>query len=78
MPSLRIGKATKVNKGKYMYKGFEVNCFGYYEPEHRVVWEGVDKNIGKGIARGYTKSEVMSEIDCYMQENQGGGDNAPS
>ena len=59
-------KSKKVNKGEYLYRGFKVYCFGYYEPEHRTVWEGIDEISGEGVARGYTKREVISEIDYFM------------
>lgn len=63
---MKTNKATKISKGEYQYRGFKVYFFGYYEPEHRVVWEGIDEETGEGVARGYTKREVMREIDYFL------------
>jgi hypothetical protein len=59
-------RATKISKGEYLYRGFRVYCFGYYEPEHRVVWEAVEESTGDGVAHGYSKRAVMNEIDYFM------------
>jgi hypothetical protein len=58
--------AKRISKGEYEYRGFIVRCFGYYHPEQRVVWEGVDESTGEGVARGYTKREAMGEIDYFL------------
>jgi len=61
-----MNRAKKINKGEYLYRGFKIQYFGYYEPEHRVVWEGIDESTGDGVARGFTKKEVMREIDYNL------------
>lgn len=63
-------KATRISKGKYMYRGFKVQRFGYYEPEQRVVWEGIDESTGDSVAIGYIKRQVMGEIDYFMNKAQ--------
>ena len=30
-------KAKRISKGHYEYRGFKINCVGYYPPECRVV-----------------------------------------
>jgi hypothetical protein len=62
---VKVFKAIKISKGKYLYRGYKIHFFGYYEPEHRVVWEGID-NEGDAIAHGFTKRVVMREIDYFM------------
>ena len=44
-------KATKIERGHYKYRGFDILCVGYYNPEHRVCWECVDEN-GQGFGHG--------------------------
>jgi hypothetical protein len=60
-----MNKTKKIRQGQYEYRGFVINNCGYYEPEHKTVWEGIDKE-GNGIARGYTKKDVMYEIDFIL------------
>jgi hypothetical protein len=60
-------RAKKISKGEYIYRGFRVYCFGYYEPEQRVVWEAVD-SIGDGVAHGFSKKSVMRAIDYFMDK----------
>ncbi len=33
-------RCKKIRKGVYEYRGVTIECLGYYEPDHRVVWEG--------------------------------------
>jgi len=61
--------ATRISSGQYRYKGFIINCLGYYEPEHRICWEAVDHD-GTGFAHAYTKREVMWNIDYEIAEEQ--------
>ena len=58
-------RAKRISKGEYIYRGFRVYCFGYYEPEHHVVWEAVD-SMGDGVAHGLSKRSVMRGIDYFM------------
>jgi len=58
-------RAKRIAKGEYMYKGYKIRFFGYYEPEHRVVWEAIDESTSEGVAHGFTKKECMREIDYF-------------
>ena len=58
-------KTKKICKGKYEYRSYLVIRFGYYHPEKRVCWEGWNSE-GDSIAYGYTKKEVMREIDYIL------------
>jgi hypothetical protein len=52
----------KVKKGEYIYRGFRILCSGYYEPEKKVIWEGIDRK-GNAEIHGYTKKAVIKEIN---------------
>ncbi len=58
----RKGAATKISKGEYIYRGYRIYCFGYYEPEHRVVWEAVDPETGDGVAYGFTRTRARKPM----------------
>lgn len=58
--------SKKIKKGEYEYRGFLVICFGYYEPKKRIVWEGINRITGNEIAKGFTKKEIMREIDYFI------------
>ena len=36
--------AKRLGKGLYLYRGFRIECVGYYNPDHRVCWEAIDEN----------------------------------
>lgn len=59
-------RAKRLSPGHYIYRGYKVNCLGYYHPEHRVVWEAEDET-GCGFAQSFslrdTKRFIDSEID---------------
>lgn len=54
--------AKRLSSGHYLYRGFEIICVGYYNPEHRVCWEAVDEN-GCGFAHSYSLKDTKREID---------------
>jgi hypothetical protein len=56
-------KSKKIQAGEYMYCGYRIQCCGYYEPEHRIVWQAIDDQTGEAVAHGYTKKEVMWAVD---------------
>ena len=64
-----IHKTKKISKGHYLYRGFEVICVGYYNPEGRVCWEAVDEN-GCGCAHGYSLKEVKMWIDYILDRER--------
>lgn len=53
---------TKISQGHYIYKGFHIECLGYYPPEGRVVWEATDEH-GCGFAHDFTLKGVVKLID---------------
>lgn len=55
-------RAKRIHKGKYIYRGYIINCLGYYHPDHRIVWEAEDEN-GCGFAQSFSLREVKNEID---------------
>jgi len=59
-------KAKRISQGEYVYRGFRIHCVGYYEPEHHIAWEAIEESTGEGVARGFSKREVMCEIDYFM------------
>lgn len=43
--------------GTYKFLGCTIKCLGYYEPEHRVIWEATEDATGEAVAHGYTLRE---------------------
>lgn len=58
----------KISRGHYKYRGFEIVCVGYYNPEHRVAWEAIDTDGRSGFAQSYTLSAVIAEIDYELDK----------
>lgn len=58
-------RAHKISRGHYSYRGYEIICVGYYNPEHRVCWECVD-SYGHGFGQSYTLKECKSWIDAEI------------
>ena len=61
-------KAKRIRAGKYIYRGYEIYCCGYYPPERRVVWEAIDE-YGCGFAHHYSLKGVKKLIDQSLNEN---------
>lgn len=57
-----------MSKGRYMYRGVCIYCIGYYEPEHRIVWEGTCDGL-QGDYHGYTLGQVKALIDLDLEKN---------
>lgn len=57
---------NRIRKGSYIYRGYYIECLGYYDPEHYVVWEAVDEH-GNGFAHSYSLKGVKREIDYEIQ-----------
>lgn len=57
----------KISKGHYLYRGFQIICVGYYQPEQRVCWEAVDEN-GCGFAHDFSLKGVKFWIDKELDE----------
>jgi hypothetical protein len=64
-----MGTAKRIRKGEYKYRGYKILCHGYYEPEQRVVWEGIDEDTGGAVAHGYTKKDIMIAIDNFSDNS---------
>lgn len=63
-------KAKRIRAGKYLYRGFEINCIYNYEPEGgRNVWECVDKD-GSGFGHSFTLREAKREIDWELERER--------
>lgn len=63
-------RAKKIKSGEYYYRGYKIYCLGYYEPDQKIVWEGLDEATGEGVAHGFTKKSVMVEIDYFLDNNK--------
>ena len=76
-PQLNIGAVIsrfpckKIRAGKYEYRGWIINCVGYYEPEQRVCWEAYDPKTGCGDFHGYSKQQIKWLIDESLSKNGG-------
>ena len=46
----------------YLYKGYKISNLGYYQPDHCVCWEAVDKD-GCACFHGNTLREVEMLIN---------------
>lgn len=57
--------AKRLSPGHYLYRGFEISCVGYYNPEHRVCWECVDGN-GCGFGHDYSLKACKRWIDIEL------------
>ena len=57
----------RISSWHYLYRGFEIICVGYYNPEHRVCWEAVDE-FGCGFAHSYTLKETKKWVDYELDE----------
>jgi hypothetical protein len=62
-----MNRTKKIRYGRYEYRGYIIQQFGYYHPEHRICWEGIDQK-GNAIAHGFTKRSIIREIDYMLDE----------
>lgn len=67
-------KAKKIKEGLYEYRGYKIRCLGYFEPEHRIVWEVEDVD-GTAFGHSYTLRMAKIHVDvildgwnCYEKE----------
>jgi len=63
MPLGSAKKACSEAPYDYEYRGYEITCHGYYEPEQSVCWEAVDPHTGCGDFHATTKRQLMNLID---------------
>lgn len=66
-------RAKRIRKWLYEYRGFQIECLGYYPPEGRVVWEAVDE-YGCGFAHAFSLKEckmwINEELDKRLENNE--------
>lgn len=62
-----MGKTKKIERGKYEYRGYVIQKFGYYHPEHRVCWEVLDSK-GDAVEFGFTKKQAMRNVDYMLDK----------
>lgn len=60
-------KAKRIQAGHYIYRGYEINCCGYFGPERSIVWEAYDE-FGCAWAHAYTLREVKQYIDYELDK----------
>lgn len=72
----------KIRAGRYQYRGYEVVCIGYHQPDHCVWWEATSidsPGVGCLCFHGNTKREVKWRIDEYedhiLKTKKDGGEN---
>lgn len=68
----RKHKLKKISKGHYEYRGFNIDCIGYYPPEQRVCWECTDDD-GSAFGHSYSMRGCIVEIDLEIER-----ENSPS
>ena len=59
----------KIKAGTYKYRGWIIQCVGYYEPERRVVWEGYDPETGCADFHAFSKKAIKRLIDDSLSKN---------
>ena len=60
-------KTKKISAGHYIYRGFKVTNYGYYQPEQKVVWEAEDDD-GCGFAHAYSLRNCKRLIDDSLDK----------
>ena len=62
-------KCKRLRRGNYEYRGYIIQCVGYYHPEHRVCWEACPKsNMLCADFHGFSLREVKIAIDCDLDK----------
>ena len=56
-------KCKRIHNGNYEYRGYIIQCVGYYPPEQRVVWEACPKGEIYADFHGFSLKEVKMAID---------------
>lgn len=63
-------KCKRIHRGKYEYRGYIIQCAGYYHPEHRVCWEACLKGEIYADFHGFSLREVKMAIDCDLDKEE--------
>ena len=61
-------KCKRIHRGKYEYRGYIIQCEGYYPPEQRVVWEAGPKGKIYADFHGFSLREVKMDIDYNLDK----------
>lgn len=60
-------KAKRIQRGIYVYRGFQVHCVGYFDSQHHNAWEAVDE-FGCGFAHSGSLRETKWLIDDEIEK----------
>ena len=64
-------KCKRICRGLYEYREYIIQCVGYYNPEHRVVWEACPKgNMLCADFHGFSLREVKMAIDYDLDKEK--------
>lgn len=58
--------AKRISAGHYIYRGFQIICVGYYNPDHKVCWEAIDTDGISGFAHSYSLKDTKRLIDYEL------------
>ena len=61
-------KAKKLERGKYLYRGFIIECVGYIDSQHHNAWQAHD-DICDYCAQSGTLKEAKIWIDDEIDNN---------
>ena len=61
-------KCKRIHRGKYEYRGYIIQCVGYYHPEHRMCWEAGPKGEIYADFHGFSLREVKMAIDYDLDK----------
>lgn len=56
---------------RYLYRGVFIECHGYYEGEHCVCWQAIDRDGIGAFAHGWNLMTTKREIDREYEEYSG-------
>lgn len=59
-------RAKRIRAGKYVYRGYVINCIRYYEPEGQDVWECVDQD-GEGFGHSFRLRDAKRQVDLEIE-----------
>ena len=64
-------KCKRIRSGNYEYRGYIIQCLGYYHPEQRVVWEACPRgNTLYADFHGFSLKEVKMDIDNDLDKEK--------
>lgn len=63
-------KCKKIRAGKYEYRGWIIKSVGYYPPDQKIGWEGIDPETNCADFLEFTKRDVKIAIDKEISMKQ--------